>query len=412
MHIAIIGGGAAGLMAAAAAQETNPEADVSLIERNTVLGKKIMLSGGGRCNVTTGLQDIRHVLERYPRGKKFLSSVMHQFPPSVVMEWFEAHGVPLKTEDDFRVFPKSNSGRDVVAVFEKLFRAPNSRVRVRFGQSATTIAKNERGFTITFTSGQPMEADRLILTTGGQAYRHTGSRGDGYAFAESLGHTITPLAPSLSSLTTREMWPKELTGLSIPYARISVAGDTKRSYDGPFLFTHHGLSGPAVFALSSLVAFERIDPAHLLAITINLFPDERTEDLVRRIGNFCRANGKKNLQIVLGFLLPKTLAVTLCAETRLDGTMHAAQTTKRDIEVCANWMQAIPLHITGRGAGDEFVTAGGVNTDEVNPRTMESNICPGLFFAGEILNVDGFTGGFNLQASWATGYAAGIHAAA
>lgn len=412
MHIAIIGGGAAGLMAAAAVQETAPAAEVSLIERNPGLGKKVIISGGGRCNVTTGILDVRDVLSRYPRGGKFLSSAMRRFPPEWTISWFEAHGVPLKTEEDLRVFPRSDDGTDVVAVFERLFRAPGSRVRPLLGRHATAVAKTEKGFVVSFRNGEPLATDRVILTTGGQAYRHTGSTGDGYAFAESLGHRITPLAPSLSSFFTKEAWPKELSGLSIARAALSAPRVPHASYTGPFLFTHKGVSGPAVFALSALVAFERIDPAHPLPISIDLFPQEKTDALAARITEAFRTNAKKSIKTVLGFLLPKALAAVVVAETGVVGEEQAAQASKKDVAACVRWMIGIPLTVVGKGAGDEFVTAGGVDTDDVDPRTMESRICPGLYFAGEILNVDGFTGGFNLQASWATGRVAGESAAA
>ncbi|MEK7073005.1 MAG: aminoacetone oxidase family FAD-binding enzyme [Patescibacteria group bacterium] len=412
MHIAIIGGGAAGLMAAAAVQETNPAAMVSLIERNPSLGKKVIISGGGRCNVTTGLHDIRAVLSRYPRGGKFLSSAMRRFPPEWTMSWFEAHGVPLKTEEDLRVFPRSNKGTDVVAVFKRLFHASDAHVSLLLSRHATAVAKTADGFVVSFRNGEPLVVDRIILTTGGQAYRQTGSTGDGYAFAESLGHTVTPLAPSLSSFFTKEMWPKEISGLSIESAKLSAPGVPHASYTGPFLFTHKGVSGPAVFALSALVAFERFDAAHPLHITIDLFPDETSEKLAARLTEVFRANAKKSTKTVLGFLLPKALIAVLVAETGVDGEAQTAQIAKKDVALCVRWMKAIPLTVIGRGVGDEFVTAGGVDTDEVDPRTMESRICPGLFFAGELLNVDGFTGGFNLQASWATGRVAGESAAA
>ncbi|OGG49969.1 hypothetical protein A3D72_01125 [Candidatus Uhrbacteria bacterium RIFCSPHIGHO2_02_FULL_57_19] len=410
MNIAIVGGGAAGLMAAAAVQEARPNLGVSLIERNPELGKKVVISGGGRCNVTTGATPLGAVLESYPRGRAFIEYAMRRFPPQAVVAWFEAHGVPLKTEEDLRVFPQSDEGRSVVRVFEKLFQSSNSNVRVLLRTHVTGVKKSGRGFALSVRDGESIEADRLVLTTGGQAYRMTGSTGDGYAFAESLGHTVTALAPSLNSFFTAETWPKELSGLSIVRARLRAA-DGKKSYEGPFLFTHRGVSGPAVFALSALVAFETYDALHPLMISIDLSPAERLDALAGRLANLSRTNGKKNLKTVLGFALPKALAGVLVRAVGADGDMQAAQATKKLLTACAAWMKAIPLSVVGRGAGDEFVTAGGVETAEVNPRTMESRITPGLFFAGEILNVDGFTGGFNLQSSWATGRLAGESAA-
>ena len=203
MKVAIIGGGAAGLMAAAALTEMNPSADIWLIEKNNGLGKKVIISGGGRCNVTTGIRDIRTVLTKYPRGTKFLSKAMYAFSPEAVYNWFEAHGVPMKIEEDLRAFPQSNNGEDVVRAFEDLFG--DSSVRIMLKAQVTHVEKDSAGYKITFKDGQaPMIVDNVVLTTGGQAYRHTGSTGDGYAFAMELGHTITPLAPSLNAFTTKE----------------------------------------------------------------------------------------------------------------------------------------------------------------------------------------------------------------
>jgi predicted Rossmann fold flavoprotein len=410
MKIAIVGGGAAGLMAAATIHEMSPEAEVFLIEKNDKLGAKVIISGGGRCNVTTGIRDVRLVLSKYPRGSKFLNSAMRRFPPEAVYEWFEAHGTPLKIEEDLRVFPESDDGKDIVGVFERMFARSN--VRVLLKTSVFKIEKKDTGFDI-FLKQQdaPLHVDRVILTTGGQAYRHTGSTGDGYAFAESLGHSITKLAPSLNSFTTKEKWPAEISGLSFERAELTAHREKKISFTGPFLFTHRGVSGPAVFALSSLVAFEFYDPKQPLAVTIDLFPDELSEELRSRIEQAFKAQPRKSLLNVLGFVVPKSLADIICRELTLLTEKHAGEVSAKEILSISSWLKAIPLTVIGRGAGDEFVTAGGVDLKEVDPSTMESKICPGLFFAGEILDIDGFTGGFNLQASWAAGRLAGESAA-
>lgn len=411
MRIAIVGAGAAGLMAAATIAETSPDAQVTLFERNNGLGKKVLISGGGRCNVTTGLRDVREVLKRYPRGNKFLSSAMRQFPPEAVYDWFEAHGVPLKTEEDLRVFPMSDNGADVVGVFQRVFDA--SSIDVRLNASITNITREDDQFSITVKGqSEPERFDRLILTTGGQAYRATGSTGDGYAFAQTLGHTITPLFPSLNSFTTQEMWPAAISGLSFERAVITAYVDGKEhAWTGPMLFTHKGITGPAIFAVSSLVASTLYDVTHPLTVTVNVFPDDTNDAIQKRLVTLFANEPRKQLDTVLARLVPKSLANIAIAECRLIPTQHAGEVSHHDAHVLANWLCGIPLHAVGRGAGDEFVTAGGVNTHEVNPSTMESTLCPGLYFAGELLDVDGFTGGFNLQASWATGRLAGMHAA-
>lgn len=405
MKIAIVGGGAAGLMAAAAIHEHCPEAEAFLIERNDGLGKKVIISGGGRCNVTTGLRDIRAVLSKYPRGGKFLNSAMRRFPPEAVYAWFEDHGVPLKIEEDLRVFPQSDDGHDVVGAFERLFQGSN--VRVMLQRHVVRIGRREKGYEIFFKDGQALEADRVILTTGGQAFRHTGSTGDGYAFAESLGHEITPLAPGLNSFFTRETWPKDVSGLSFEKARLRTRFAKAYEFTGPFLFTHRGVSGPAVFALSSLVAFEKYDAAHPMELRIDLFPDSSADALLKRLEGSLREHLKKSLGNVLDFMMSKSLALALCSELSLDPAGRAAEVSKKDARRIVEWLKGIPLRVIGRGAGDEFVTAGGVELSGVDPRTMESKVSPGLFFAGEVLDIDGFTGGFNLQASWAAGRVAG-----
>lgn len=406
MRIGIIGGGAAGLMCTATLHETHPEWEIFLIERNDELGKKVIISGGGRCNVTTGIQDIRNVLKHYPRGSKFLTSAMYGFPPDAVYTWFEAHGVPLKTQADQRVFPVSDNGRDIVRVFDTLFQTQN--VHVLLKTHVERVDKKDSQFSL-FMKGreEPLMVDKLVLTTGGQAYRHTGSTGDGYAFAVSLGHTLTPLAPSLNAFFTREKWTADVSGLSFESATITAKRGKGFSFTGPFLFTHKGVSGPAVFALSSLVAFEDYDKTHPLEIKIDLFPHQTLEQLRAQLNTTIEQHGHKQFKTVLALLIPKSLVEILAQQQSLPLQQPADQTNKKTREACLAWLKAIPLTVVQRGAGDEFVTAGGIPLSEIDPSSMESKICPGLYFAGEIMDVDGFTGGFNLQASWATGRLAG-----
>jgi predicted Rossmann fold flavoprotein len=410
MTIAIIGGGAAGLMAAATILETAPTMRVLLLERNDGLGKKVLISGGGRCNVTTGIQDVRTVLTKYPRGGKFLSSAMYQFSPEDVFHWFEAHGVPLKIEEDLRVFPESDNGRDVVGVFERLLET--NRADVFLQTFVKRIEKQENGYAIFVgTETEPLFADAVILTTGGQAYRHTGSTGDGYAFAQSLGHHLTTLAPSLNSFFTRETWPASVSGLSFSEATVTALRGRGFSFTGPILFTHKGITGPAVFAVSSQVAFESYDVNHPLLLQVDLFPRQTVAEIEEVFWRVAREQSKKALVNVLALFIPKSLAEIACELCGIAPEKRSADVSKKEAADFIAWIKGIPLTVIGRGAGDEFVTAGGVDLAEVNPTTLESKISPGLFFAGEILDIDGYTGGFNLQAAWATGRLAGMSAA-
>ena len=395
------------MMCASAVHECDPSAEIFLLDRNDGLGKKVIISGGGRCNVTTGILDVKTVLTKYPRGGKFLTSAMYAFPPTAVYDWFESHGVPLKIQADLRVFPKSDNGQDIVGVFERMFQ--HSNVHVLLKRSVTSVEKRGDEFVInTKDQMAPITADKLVLTTGGQAYRATGSTGDGYAFASSLGHSITPLAPSLNAFFTKETWPAKISGLSFERALFTAHRGKNPHFTGPFLFTHKGVSGPAVFALSSLVAFEKYDASEPLEITIDIFPDESLDVLRARFEQLSLDKLNKQFDNVLALIVPRSLADIAIGLLEISKTKRVNQVSKKEINKCLSWLKAIPLSVIQRGAGDEFVTAGGVSLDEINPQTMESKICPGLFFAGEIMNVDGFTGGFNLQASWSAGRLAGL----
>lgn len=399
--IIIIGGGAAGMMAAVMAAESGVCA-VSIFEKNSSLGMKVLISGGGRCNVTTGIFNVKELLKNYPRGAKFLMTAMFRFPPEKVMEWFEARGVPLKIEKDLRVFPVSDNGKDVVGALEKYLR--KNSVEIFCNMAVAKVEKNGEQFTVTADDGRTFMADAVILTTGGNAYRHTGSTGDGYAFAQALGHTITPLGPSLNSLVVAEKWVGGLAGVSFEKAGLRF-GNHRRI--GAFVFTHRGVSGPAVFALSSFAAYEPISPKMTLRLAVDFFPDENFEIFQRRFSDLIQKNPQKKPANFLDILLPKSLCGVVVSLANIGGVARVGDLTKENRSVLAHLLKEFPMTVVGRSTGEEFVTAGGVDLSQINTNTMESKICPGLYCAGEILDIDGFTGGFNLQASWATGALAG-----
>ena len=410
LSIAVIGGGAAGMMAAATISEERPAAAVTLYERNPRLGAKVTISGGGRCNVTTGIADIPAVLERYPRGARWLRHAMFAFPPSAVMGWFEAHGVPLKTELDGRVFPVSDRGGDVVAAFERIFARRNVRVRTR-----STVASVEwlptGGFFVQSASGTATH-DVVIITTGGAAFRHTGSQGDGYRFGAALGHTVTPLYPSLNAYVVREAWARGLSGLALPDALLRIPKEAGRrlavAARGAMLFTHFGITGPAVFALCSRAATERYSDADPLPVAVRPLPDHSQAQIDALLQERFRALGGRGVANVLDTFLPRSLCTVLCELAGVDPATPAARVSRDERRRLVSLIDALPLSAIGRKNGEEFVTAGGIALAEVDARTMASRLVPGLFFAGEVLDVDGFTGGFNLQAAWATGRAAGL----
>lgn len=393
------------MMAAASICEASSESEVFLVERNTILGRKVIISGGGRCNVTTGFEEIKEILKKYPRGSKFFRHALYTFPPEQVYEWMEAHGVPLKTDADFRVFPQSNKGQDVVGVFEEILK--ESKVKILYKTTAERVEKKGEKFEIELSSGEVLVADKLIITTGGQAYQRTGSQGDGYEFAKALGHKITELAPSLSAFLIEESWLKELPGISFKSVRLKLLGKESHEFTGPILFTHKGVTGPAVFALSSLAAYEVLDPKQPKQLLIDFYPDETYDELTTRLNAELTTAPRKSFSNSLGFFVPKSFARAICSSLKIGLDKKNAEVSKREINKVIESLKNTQITVVGRTPGEEFVTAGGIELVDINSKTMESKICSGLYFAGEILNIDGFTGGFNLQVAWATGRLAG-----
>lgn len=396
--VAIIGGGAAGMMAAATLAEREESFEVLLLEKNRELGKKVQISGGGRCNVTTGFEDLKQILKCYPRGANFFRTALYNFPPQAVATWFEQHGVPMKCEKDMRVFPISNDGDDVVGAFEAVFE--RSKLQVRFGCGVEGIEKKGDGFLIKM-EGDELLVDKLILTPGGQAYRHTGSEGDGYKLAENLGHSVTTLGPSLNSFLVQDGWVKSLSGVSFQDVRLRMAG---QEFRGPIIFTHRGMSGPAIFALSSLCAFEKINPSNPQKIRIDFCPDLDYEKLSASLQEM---SANQALSKSMSKFVTKSFVLKYCDSHKLNLDKRGGEVGKKDLNKVCEILKNTEISITGRLPGDEFVTAGGIELSEVDSKTMQSRLCPGLFFAGEILNIDGFTGGYNLQVAWATGRLAG-----
>ena len=413
MKILIVGGGAAGMMAASTIVESSHGTEVCIVEKNSMLGRKVLLSGGGRCNLTTVENDIRLLVKAYPRGERWLRYAMHEFSPGDVFEWFEKHGIPLKTEGR-KVFPRSNQGTDVTDMFRRGFDKNN--VEVLLDTSVEGIEKDGDGFVVTFgesEEGGEMETrycDKLILTTGGHAYSHTGSTGDGYAFAKALGHSISPLAATLTSFTTTESWITDLAGVSIENAKLKLVGKEKNEFSGPFLFTHKGVSGPGIFALSSLSAFEECSAENPLKLFIDFVPVLNPQALSEEIVGKVKDHPKKTLLRIMNYYVPKSMLGVIFERLGLDGAKIVGEVAKKDLNRCVESLKNFEMTLGKRIPGAEIVTAGGVDLKEVDSKTMESKICPGLYFGGELLDVDGFTGGYNLQIAWATGRLSGVSA--
>ncbi len=406
MKILIIGAGAAGMMAAARAIELG--ADVVLVEKNAILGRKVLLSGGGRCNLTTTVSDVKELMRSYPRGSRWLRFAMYEFGPERVYSWFEEKGVPLKVEGS-KVYPKSNKGKDITAIFDKIFAKEKFDL---FLKTAVTDVKKEKGkFIVNLSDGKVIESDKLIITTGGHAYRCTGSTGDGYDFAQKLGHSITSLKATLTSFLTAEKWVKDLAGVSFEKVKFKLVGERGYEFSGPFLFTHKGVSGPAIFALSAMSAFENCDEKTPLKLFIDFVPSINREELQKQIKNKMEENPQVVVLKNLRKYVSKSLLSLIFQLLQIDGNKKSAEFGKKDLNKFVESLKNFELNLVERTPGSEIVTAGGVDLSEIDNKTMESKICPALYFAGEIMDVDGFTGGYNLQIAWATGRLAGESAA-
>ncbi len=402
-QIIIIGAWAAGLMTAATILENAEPGTIQihLFEKNKTPGNKVIISGGGRCNLTTGIEDKKILLSKYTRGAEFIKKSFGKFSPKKCREWFESHGVPLKCEKDNRVFPVSDDGHDIVEVFEKIFAKYRNSIVPHYSEGVEDIQKIDEKYRIT-TKKWIYNSDIVVVTTGWNAYSHTGSTGDGYAFARILGHTITPLGPSLSSFLTREKWTHDLLWTAFEDAKIW-------DLHGPLLLTHFWLSGPLAFMVSSGMAWEKLGSNNPKVIQISPIASMWHIEWENFLKSEFIKHPKKLLINILSDLLPRRFVEGFIQEF----VSHIVDTfpvsiSKVDRENISKLLgNGIPITLIERRPWDEFVTAGGVNTDEIDAETMESKIQKNLYFAWEVLNVDGYTGGFSLQICWASGYVTG-----
>ena len=400
MKITVIGGGAAGMMCAALAAE-NKQNKVTLIERNKILGIKLNITGKGRCNLTNDT-DEDGLLKNTVTNGRFLYSAYSAFTPADVKEYFEKLGVPLKTERGDRVFPQSDRAKDISgALITKLKRSGVNIVQAR----ALEILTEEGAVKGVKTDGGIHESDRVILATGGLSYPKTGSSGDGFKMAEKLGHTVTPCRPSLVALRLKGDVPKKLEGLSLKNIKAVLKdGKGKKLYDdfGEMLFTSNGVSGPVILSMSA-----HIKGREDLTLTVDLKPalDEKTLD--KRILRDFEENINRDFSNSLGALLPSKLIPVIIELSGIPPFKKVHEITKKEREGLVSLLKGLTFDISGVCGYDEaVVTQGGISVKEINPKTMESKIVKGLYFAGEIIDVDAYTGGFNLQIAWSTAYLA------
>jgi len=403
LKVAIIGGGAAGLMACIAAGEMKT-ASVTLWEQNAFCGKKILITGKGRCNVTNSAS-VSEMTAKIPRGAKFLLSALYTFPPEELCSFFEKEGVPLKTERGGRVFPVSDHAKDIAnALTKRALAFPNVTLKK---EKVLAILPQENGFLIESASGK--EAfDRVLIATGGLSYPLTGSTGDGFRFAAKIGHKVLPPLPALIPLVVKESFCREAMGLSLKNCAIRLENENgKKIYEdfGEMLFTHFGVSGPIILSASSHTDFTKEKSYRLF---VDLKPALSREVLDKRVLSDFGENPNRDLSNALSRLLPQKLILPMIRLAGLNEHKKVNLITREERLRFVDGLKKIPLTVVGtRPIREAIVTRGGVDLREIDPKTMQSRLLPGLYFAGEILNADALTGGYNLQIAFSTGYLAG-----
>lgn len=394
--IIIIGGGAAGFFTSIIIAENNPNLDIIILEKGDKVLQKVKVSGGGRCNVTHACFIPNELIEFYPRGKKELLGPFHQFMTGDIMEWFEDHGVPLKIEEDNRIFPESNSSQTIIDCFTK--NAKEKGVKLELNQNVQSIEKKDNQFIIK-TSNQTFLADKLIIASG--------SNPKIWNLMTKLGHKIIPPVPSLFTFNINDERIKEIPGVSVPNAEVQII-DSKFESNGPVLITHWGLSGPAILKLSAFGARFLAEKNYQYAIKINWLSKSK-DSVLTKLNILKRENTKKQLILRSPFKdLPKRLWEKLVLSSQIKQEQRWADVSNKQLNQLADQLTNSVFEAYGKTTfKEEFVTAGGVDLKEINFKRFESKLHKNLFFAGEVLNIDAVTGGFNFQNAWTSGFIAG-----
>ncbi|MBC8570080.1 BaiN/RdsA family NAD(P)/FAD-dependent oxidoreductase [Zongyangia hominis] len=402
--VVVIGAGAAGLMAAGQAAMRGK--DVLLIDKNARPARKVMITGKGRCNVTNDC-DNETFLKNVRSNPRFLYSAIAGFSTADTMAFFEGRGVPLKTERGGRVFPVSDSAADIVDALSSF--ASDAGVPYRTGRVARIQAGEDGVEGVVLEDGERIPCTDVILATGGQSYPGTGSSGDGYKLSKMLGHTVARIRPSLIPIETKEEFCKEMQGLSLKNVTLSVTKGKKKVYSelGEMLFTHFGVSGPLVLSASSHIDDEKMDEYRL---HIDLKPGLSPEQLDARLLRDFEKYKNKDFFNSLGDLLPRKMIPVVVRLSGVEGTRKVHQITREERRGLVELIKGFAITPKAfRPLNEAIVTAGGVSVREVDPKSMQSKLCRGLYFAGEVLDLDAYTGGFNLQIAFSTGFAAGTH---
>ena len=397
--IAIVGGGAAGFFAAITCAEANPANEVCIYERGAEFLTKVRISGGGRCNVTHACFEPRTMSERYPRGERALISPLHRFSASDTVAWFERRGVHLKTEEDGRMFPVTDSSGTVIDCL--LYEARTAGVRLFLRRGVDAVRRTSDGFELQLAGDKTEVCDRLLLATGGTRSAIGGQ------IAESLGHDLAPPVPSLFSFHVAEGWLRSMPGISVEEVEATVPRNGLRER-GPILITHQGVSGPVILRLSAWGARELHELDYQFPLQLNWLPGSSVESVRTTLLELRQATPRKLVHNSPLGALPLRLWEKLSQLAGIDSSVRGTTLSREQANALASLLVRTELTVHGKSLNkEEFVTCGGVKLREVNFKTMESRIVPGLYFAGELLDIDGITGGFNFQAAWTTGWIAG-----
>lgn len=403
--VVIIGAGPAGMTAAYSASQNG--IDVVLVEKNERVGRKLLITGKGRCNITNNCE-VEELIANVNTNGKFLYSAFYTFTNDAVMEMFESLGVRLKTERGNRVFPESDRAMDVVDAMARFIKKKN--IKLVTGKTVKDIKeKNGKVESVVLSDGKEIKADAVIIATGGASYQRTGSTGDGYRLAEKLGHKITPLKPSLIGLEIQEDFVHKLKGLSLRNVAINVYGKkNKKIYDdfGEMEFTDYGVDGPIIKSASCIM---RDLSKESYKISLDLKPALDHEKLDKRVQRDFQKYINKRFENSLSDLLPSKMIPVVVELSGIDPATPVNSITKEERRNLVNTIKNIEMHVKRyRPMEEAIVTSGGVKTSEINSSTMESKLVEGLYFAGEVIDVDAYTGGFNLQIAFSTGYLAGM----
>ncbi len=409
--VVVIGGGPAGMMAAGTAAENGH--NVRLIEQNEILGKKLMITGKGRCNVTNACEDIEDLIKNVPTNPRFLYSAFYSFPNTSVIDFFNKLGVPTKVERGGRVFPVSDKSADIVNAMRKYVTQNNVEIIHDRVDNIQTDINNDTGRKrvtgVVCEKRKVIKADRVIIATGGMSYQKTGSTGDGYYFAEELGHTITDIVPSLVPIKVKEDWIQDLVGLTLKNVEIKVLNSKEKIIYkdfGEMMFAHFGLTGPIILSAS---AHMRNMKTEGYKIILDLKPALSVSELDKRIIRDFNENLNKDFKNSISKLLPKRMIDTVVALSTINPQRKVNSITKEERLAFANLLKNIKLNVLDFCPIEQaIITSGGVSVKEIDPSTMKSKLVDGLSFAGEIIDVDAYTGGFNLQIAFSSGFLAGF----